>query len=211
MTAASFRERCCCNMYGICTSTPRPTSSTCMSGASAERSTVSRLTRSFIPSAASGFVSVLLAKTLRSSTFKLALIWIGIFGAMVLALLGYVYWSTAAYVRERADRAIAAEATSLRNVYDSAGRGGLIAAIKDRVAPGRSESRVYLLADPSFVPVAGNLEAWPAALKESGEWYDLGAREWKPDAADGSVLRATFDTLPDGYNLPVGQKAGTHP
>src|SRR5262249_22251300 len=58
MTAASFRERCCCNMYGICTSTPRPTSSTCMSGASAERSTVSRLTRSFIPSAASGFVSV---------------------------------------------------------------------------------------------------------------------------------------------------------
>ena len=76
---------------------------------------------------------MLLAKTLRSSTFKLALIWIGIFGALVLALLGYVYSSTAAYVRERADRAIAAEQTILRNVYDSAGRDGLIAAIKDRL------------------------------------------------------------------------------
>src|SRR5206468_6924302 len=89
------------NMSGICTLTPRPTSLTCTSDASAERSTVSRPTRSFIPSAASGFVSVLLAKTPRSSTFKLALIWIGIFGALVLALLSYVYWSTATYVRHR--------------------------------------------------------------------------------------------------------------
>jgi signal transduction histidine kinase len=151
---------------------------------------------------------VLLAKTLRSSTFKLALIWIGIFGALVLALLGYVYRSTATYVRERADRAIAAEETTLRNVFDSAGRDGLIAAIKDRVAPERFESGVYLLADPSFVPVAGNLKAWPAALKESKGWYDLGTREWKPFAADHSVLRATFDTLPDGYHLLVGKNAG---
>ena len=150
---------------------------------------------------------MLLAKTLRSSTFKLALIWIAIFGALVLSLLGYVYWSTAAYVRERADRVIAAEAMSLRNVYDSAGRDGLIAAIKDRVARGRFERGVYLLADPSFVPVAGNLKAWPAALKESKGWYDVDTREWKPDAADHSVLRATFDTLPDGYHLLVGRNA----
>jgi hypothetical protein len=138
----------------------------------------------------------------------LALIWIGIFGALVLALLGYVYWSTATYVRERADRAIAAEETSLRKVYDSAGRDGLIAAIKDRVAPERSESGVYLLADPSFAPVAGNLKAWPATLKESKGWYDVSAREWKPDAPDHSVLRATFDMLPDGYHLLVGKNAG---
>src|SRR5262249_58397149 len=107
--------------------------------------------------------------------FKLALIWIGIFGALLLALLSYVYWSTAAYVREKADRAIAAEETILRNVYDNAGRDGLIAAIKDRVAPERFESDVYLLADPSFVPVAGNLEAWPAGLEEVKRWEHLGS------------------------------------
>ena len=151
---------------------------------------------------------MLLAKTLRSSTFKLALIWIGIFGALVLALLTYVYWSTATYVRDRADRAIAVEQMILRNVYDSAGRDGLIAAIKDRVATERFESGVYLLADPSFAPVAGNLKAWPATLKESKGWYDVSARGWRSDAADHSVLRATFDTLPDGYHLLVGKNAG---
>jgi signal transduction histidine kinase len=51
----------------------------------------------------SDIVSALLTKTLRSSTFKLALICIAIFGAVVFALIGYVYWSTASYVRSQAD------------------------------------------------------------------------------------------------------------
>src|SRR5882757_9322405 len=104
-------------MYGIFILTPPPTSSTSMSSASAARSTTARPIRSFIPSVASGFASVLLAKTLRSSTLKLALISIGIFGAAVVALFGYVYWSTASYVRDRADRAIAADQAMLQRTY----------------------------------------------------------------------------------------------
>jgi len=87
---------------------------------------------------------VLLAKTLRSSTFKWALIWITIFGAVVIALFSYVYWSTAAYVHGRSDRAIAAEQIILQKAYASTGRGGLIAAIEDRIANRRSESGIYI-------------------------------------------------------------------
>jgi len=53
----------------------------------------------------SGIVSALLTKTFRSSTFRLALICIAIFGAIVFALIGYVYWSTASYVRGQSDLA----------------------------------------------------------------------------------------------------------
>jgi hypothetical protein len=35
-------------------------------------------------------------------------------------LFGYVYWSTASYVRSRSDRAIAAEHAILQKAYDSA-------------------------------------------------------------------------------------------
>jgi signal transduction histidine kinase len=149
---------------------------------------------------------VLLAKTLRSSTFKWALIWITIFGAVVIALFSYVYWSTATYVHSRSDRAITAEHAILRKVYDSTGRGGLIAAIEDRIAGGRFESGVYLLADPSFTLLAGNLKVWPSTLKGSKGWADFTAREWQPDAANPRVLRATFDTLPDGDHLLVGKE-----
>src|SRR5262249_59977971 len=134
---------------------------------------------------------------------KLALIWIGIFGALVLALLGYVYSSTAAYVRERADRAIASEQTILRNVYDSAGRDGLIAAIKDRVAPGRSASGVYLLADPSFAPVAGNLPAWAGGFKKAGGGDGVGARRRKTPATRPPVLPAPCDMPPAPPHFPV--------
>src|SRR5579871_4854565 len=127
MKGTSFRGQCCCSMYGICILTPRPTSSTSMSGASAARSIASKPTRSSTPYGASGFVSVLLTKTLRSSTLKYALICVGVFGAVVCGLLGYVYWSTASYVRSRSDRAIAAEHVILRQAYDRAGRDGLIA------------------------------------------------------------------------------------
>jgi signal transduction histidine kinase len=149
---------------------------------------------------------VLLAKTLRSSTFKWALIWIAIFGAVVIALFSYVYWSTAAYVQGRSDRAIAAEHTMLRKIYDGAGRGGLIGAIEDRIANGPFEGGVYVLADPSFALLAGNLKVWPSTLKASAGWENFTAGEWKPDAPNRPVLRAMFDTLPNGDHLLVGKE-----
>jgi signal transduction histidine kinase len=142
---------------------------------------------------------VLLAKTLRSSTFKLALISIAIFGAVVLALFGYLYWSTASYMRSRSDHAITLELAILQKAYARAGRSGLISTIAQRLADQRFEGSVYLLADPSFTPLAGNLADWPSVMKDSSGWGNFNAREGRP------LLRATFATLPDGSHLLVGK------
>ncbi len=148
---------------------------------------------------------MLLAKTLRSSTFKLALISIGVFGAIVLVLLAYVYWSTASYVLSRSDRAIETEQVMLRQAYDKAGREGLVALIKQRLADKAFDSGAYLLADPSFAPVAGNLATWPAASVNKKGWGNFSSQN--PDARAGGrpVLRAIFTTLPDGSHLLVGK------
>jgi len=125
---------------------------------------------------------------------------------VVIALFSYVYWSTATYVHARSDRAISAEHSILRKIYDDAGRGGLIAAIEDRTAGGRVKGDVYLLADPSFARLAGNLKVWPSSSKASKGWEDFNAREWKLEAANPPMLRATFDTLPNGDHLLVGKE-----
>jgi len=62
-----------------------------------------------------------------------------------------------------------------------------------------------LLADTSLAPVVGNLKAWPSGLTGSEGWGNFTGREWKPDAAERLLLRATFETLPDGYHLLVGK------
>src|SRR6516225_6302778 len=195
----SCHERCFWKRSGICISTPQPTLSMSMSDVSAAKSMASRLIRSFTLYVASDFASVLLAKTLRSTTFRLALISIGVFGAIVIALFGYVYWSTTSFVLSRSNSAIEAERATLRNIYDTSGREGLIQAIQRRSATAGFGGGVYLLSDASFAPVAGNLKDWPA-LKSAGRWS-----EFSTDVLDGKtapnqhLFRATWETLPDGF------------
>jgi signal transduction histidine kinase len=153
-------------------------------------------------------VSVLLAKTFRSSTLKLALTWVGIFGAVVAALLFYVYSSTASYVRGRSDHAIATDLAGLQKTYSNSGRAGLVAAIAQRSAGERAEGCVYLLADTAFAPLAGNLEAWPLSLKGFDGWGDFNAPEWEPIKINRPLMRAAYETLPDGSHLLVGRDIG---
>jgi signal transduction histidine kinase len=148
---------------------------------------------------------VLLAKTLRSSTLKVALVCVALFSAGVFLLLGYVYWSTAGYVRGRSDHAISAERFLLIQAYDRAGRDGVAALIEQRMAQRGLEDGVYLLTDPSFAVVAGNLEGWPATLRAGSGWADFRAPEWKRDAPDRPMLRASYYTLPDDSHLLVGR------
>jgi signal transduction histidine kinase len=148
---------------------------------------------------------MLLSKTLRSSTLKLALVCVALFGAAVFALLGYVYWSTAGYVRDHSDHHIAVERGLLVAAYDRAGRAGLAAAIGGRLAEPRLEGAVYLLADASFAVLAGNLRKWPTALPGAAGWGNFRAPEAEPAAAGRPLLRAAYETLPDGSHLLVGQ------
>jgi len=175
-----------------------------MSDASAARSTASRPTRSSIRSAGSGFASAPLAKTLRSSTLRLALICIATFGAAVLGLFGYVYWSTESYVLSRSDTSIAADFSGLKGNYDRDGRSGVADALVRRAAARHHVDSVYLLADPSFARIGGNLRLWPSELTGTEGWGTFTAAEWKPEATERPVLRAHFETLPSGEHLLVG-------
>ena len=137
-------------------------------------------------------------ETLRSSTLRLALISILVFGAAVIGLFGYVYFSAASYVRVLSDRDIAAEVALLQKAYGGGGRNALVAAIGERVADDRLEGGRYLLADAAFMPLAGNMKAWPAALKEADGRQNV-------EAADGHLLRVDVVRLTDGLRLLVGK------
>src|SRR6516162_9916296 len=156
----SCHARCSWKRFGICISILPPTLSTSMSDVSAAKLTASRLIRSFTLYVASDFASVLLGKTLRSTTFKLALISIGVFGAVVIVLFGYVYWSTANFVLSRSDSAIEAERAALRNIYDMNGREGLIQAIERRSSTASFES--------AFICLATNYSHGSLAISRNG-------------------------------------------
>lgn len=146
---------------------------------------------------------MLLAKTLRSKTFQLALLSIGGFGAIVLGLFDYVYWSTASFVLSRSDQAITSEYRSLRQAFERAGRDGLVKAIDRR---GADKAFEYLLSDSSYARIAGNLARWPGGLHGQNGWADIDAKTASGELAH-SALRVTFAVLPDGSHLLVGKDA----
>ncbi|WP_312017198.1 ATP-binding protein [Bradyrhizobium jicamae] len=146
---------------------------------------------------------MLLAKTLKSSTFRLALIAIGAFGLIVSAIFAYVYWSTASYVRNRADRAVVAEQASLRDTYTRSGRDGLIALIGQRTADKSFVDHVYLLVGPGSAVLAGNLKQWPPGAAEHG-WTEFRAPV-SSSAAVGPLVRGMTETLARGDRLLVGR------
>ena len=148
---------------------------------------------------------MLIAKTLRSSTFRAALIWIAGFGAVVVGLFVFVYWSTASYVLDRSDRAIDRDRGALLAAYAAGGRDELIAAI-DKQAGLHPDRGIYLLTDASFTPLAGNRKKWPAALSGEAGRANFDATKSGSAAADRALMRAAYDTLPDGSHLLVGRE-----
>ena len=148
---------------------------------------------------------MLLAKTLTSSTFKLALIAIGTFGVIVSAIFSYVYLSTSSYVRSRSDRAIMTEYSSLQDAYARSGRDGLIALIQRRIADKGLADNVYLLADPASAVLAGNLRGWPSTVTAARGWTEFRAGEPLPGATNRPLLRAMLETFPNGDRLLVGR------
>jgi hypothetical protein len=102
---------------------------------------------------------------------------------VVVGLFGYVYWSTASYVRTRADRGIVAELAILQRAYDMGGRNALVDAITRRMAEKHLHSPLYLLADSSYAPIARNLDAWPPFLKAIKGWNTFTTQEWNASPA----------------------------
>jgi signal transduction histidine kinase len=145
---------------------------------------------------------VLLAKTLTSSTFKLALIAIGTFGVIVSAIFGYVYLSTSTYVRSRSDRAIIAEYMDLRDVYERSGREGLIGLIRQRTSDKAFAGHIYILADPSSAILAADLGEWPPAATAPSGWTEFRA---SGASGGGPLMRGLINTFASGDRLLVGQ------
>ena len=141
---------------------------------------------------------------LRTSTFRLALVYMVLFAGSVLILLGFIYWSTVTYMAEQTDATIRAEITGLAEQYRERGLDGLVKTISERVARDPDSSSVYLLASPRRAPLAGNLSAWPDAAPAADGWLDF---EFEDPRAGGRVFQARARTfvLRDGLHLLVGR------
>ncbi|MGY4629677.1 sensor histidine kinase [Bradyrhizobium sp. USDA 4486] len=128
---------------------------------------------------------MLLAKTLRSSTFRLALIAIAVFGLIVAAIMAYVYFGTVAYVRSRVgdagdhgDFTAMIELAMIAVAMLLAMLAGLAAVLVTRRTVGRIEeinatSRAIMLSGlDRRIPLRGSHDEWDRVAENLNQMLD---------------------------------------
>ncbi|HMA52631.1 MAG TPA: HAMP domain-containing sensor histidine kinase [Magnetospirillaceae bacterium] len=136
-----------------------------------------------------------------STAVRLALGYAAIFVVSSLLLVGFLWWRTAAYLDSEVDAVILADTQAVGDRLHDFGLPGAIQTVKERVGRAGDEHAIYLLADPTLTPIAGNLDGWPLGIGRRQGWHQI-------QLAYHDTLHATrflYVVLPDGFQLLVGR------
>ena len=140
---------------------------------------------------------------LHTSVLQLTLVYVALFGASVLALFGFIYWSTLGFFEQQTNETIQVEIDGLREQYERRGASGLADIIDERVRRDDENRSVYLLADAIGRPLAGNVPYWPQELDAlTGRWIDF---EKPGDNGVSTPVRAALIRIGPGLRLLVGR------
>ncbi|BAE51698.1 sensor histidine kinase [Paramagnetospirillum magneticum] len=144
------------------------------------------------------------ASLLRTTTFRLALSYLGIFTVSAIALLALVSWSTSMFIEWQVQETVEAEATGLSEVYHSRELGGLAEIIGSRMRQDVEGRNTYLLMGHSGHILAGNIKSWPAEVSSQVGWVRFRLLQLGSVGPGVEVLAQVYE-LADGYRLLVGR------
>ena len=143
---------------------------------------------------------------LRSFAWRIAIGYGVLFGLSGFALIAFIYVSTEGFMTRQMEAVIEAEVQGLAERYRIAGTRGLRALVDERLARNPASSSIYLLADPRFRILAGNLSSWPEAARSADPWieFELYATG-DADRREMHRARARHFQLRRGFHLLVGR------
>jgi signal transduction histidine kinase len=128
----------------------------------------------------------------RTSSFRLTLLYAGLFALSALVLFGLVYWLATSYIEGQIDAAISTEIAEEQADAQGRGLAGLQAIVHVQ-AQHANDGAYYLLENASGQVLAGNLPQMAPVL---------GVREWS--LASGVGVRGRGVRAPEGGYLLVG-------
>ncbi len=140
-------------------------------------------------------------KLLRSTSVRLALGYAALFVVSSLLLVGLLWWRTAGYLDRETAAVIRADTQLIKDDLRFQGPFGAAETINERIGEVGDGSAVYLLANSTLKPIAGNLQAWPVEVKTKPGWY-------KVPLVRNDRIRVTQIQevgLPGGFHLLVGR------
>src|ERR1700690_4291876 len=103
-------------------------------------------------------------RLLQSSAFTLAFVYVAVAIAALVLFAAPLWYAWQVTIQEGRTEYLQIDAQRLTEVYRHEGADALKSFIDTRVGMQIAGERILLLTDASLQPLAGNLQAWPAAV-----------------------------------------------
>jgi signal transduction histidine kinase len=144
-----------------------------------------------------------LGKLLRTTAFKLTLVYLGIFVLFAASLLAYFALNTRRLITEQITATVNGEVNGLSEQYGQGGLRRLVVVVDVRSR--RPGSSLYLVTTPSGEGLAGNVGSLEPGVLDRPGWLETNYH--RLEAPEGAEHRALVRVvqLPGGFHLLVGR------
>jgi len=129
-----------------------------------------------------------------------------VFALATLAMAVFLWWSTAGLLDRQTDTAINADTQGLSERYREGGLPALVDTIQQRLAGNVDDDAIYLLVDPDYHRVVGNVAAWPPSFRGTAAWFNVQIER----AGRRGMARLHRYDLPREFHLLVGRDVEAH-
>jgi signal transduction histidine kinase len=142
-------------------------------------------------------------KLIRTTAFRLTLVYLLLFALFAASLLAFFAWNTRRLITEQITVTVNAEIGEINQVYDRRGLVGLYRTIANRAL--RPGANLYLLTMPNGQAVGGNVGSLAPGVMASIGWSETAYR--RLDETDNADHRALVHVseLPNGFRLLIGR------
>jgi len=142
-------------------------------------------------------------KLIRTTAFRLTLVYLLLFALFAASLLGFFAWNTRRMITEQITTTVNAELADLTGVFNRRGLRGVSLAIENRAL--RPGANLYLLVTPAGQAVAGNVGALPPGTMTGSGWLETAyQRLEEQDKAPHRAL-VQISELSNGFRLLIGR------
>lgn len=144
-----------------------------------------------------------LGKFLRTTAFKLSLLYLTVFALFAALLLGYFAWNTQRLITAQITQTVDAEILGLAEQYRQAGLRRLVLIVDGRSR--RPGSSLYLVTSATGEGVAGNVVPIDAGILEKPGWTETTYRRLDDSQSKPERALVRVFHLQGGYRLLVGR------
>ena len=142
-------------------------------------------------------------KLIRTTAFRLTLVYLLLFALFAMSLLAFFAWNTRRLITEQITTIVNAESSEINEIYLRRGLRGLDITIRNRAL--RPGANLYLITAPNGVSLGGNVGSLAPGVMGTIGWSETAYR--RLDESDTAEHRALVKVseLSNGFRLLIGR------